>query len=195
MSQILDLNSHSPIKGEKYFIDTNVWYWATYVASKTLKLPQHPESYQLADYPAFLQKALDNDAILCHCPLTLAELANIIERTEFDLYKQSISNEYFEKKEFRRIVGKRNSVLDEIKFAWESINTMSKCIDVKLDSNFAEQGRNILKEGTVDPFDAFYIQIMRNNEIDYIVTDDHDFSTIQKQILITSNQKALRKLN
>ncbi len=72
---------------------------------------------------------------------------------------------------------------------------MSECIDIKLDLNSAKEGCNILKEGTVDSYDAFFIQIMREHQIDYVVTDDYDFSTIQKQILITANPKATKKLN
>ncbi|MGJ0514455.1 MAG: PIN domain-containing protein [Methylomicrobium sp.] len=193
MSQILDLNSHQPIKGERYFIDTNVWFWATYVASKSIVLPQQPDQYQLNDYPKFLQRALDDGASLCHCPLTLAELANVIEKTELDIYRQRIGNNYYEKKEFRRIESERKAVLNEIEVAWSSINAMSKCIDIKLDLKFVELGRNILGEGTVDPFDAFFIQIMRDHYIDYVVTDDRDFTTIQKQILITANPKAIKK--
>lgn len=193
MSQILDLNLHQPIKGERYFVDTNVWFWFTYVSSKRVVLPQHPEPYQLVDYPNFIQKALDDGAILCHCPLTLAELANVIEKTELDIYKKNIKNDFFEKKEFRRIVNERKSVLNEIQVAWNSINTMSTCIDIKLDLKFVDRCRDILGEGTVDSFDAFFIQTMRDQQIDYVVTDDHDFSTVQKQILITANRKAIKK--
>jgi len=195
MSQIFNLNSHKPIKGERYFIDTNVWFWATYVSSKGVELPRHPERYQLADYPKFIEKALDDEAKLCHCPLTLAELANVIENTEFEIYKKCTNNEFLRKKEFRGITDEREAVLKEIQVAWDSINAMSECIDIKLDLNSAKEGCNILKEGTVDSYDAFFIQIMREHQIDYVVTDDYDFSTIQKQILITANPKATKKLN
>lgn|SRR5574340_148523 len=191
MAQIFDLNSHKPIKGERYFVDSNVWFWSTYVSSKRIVLPQHPQQYQLTDYPVFLQKVLDDGASLCHCPLTLAELANVIERTELDIYRRTINNDFFDKKEFRRIQSERQSVLNEIKVAWDSINAMSKCIDIEMDHKFVGQAREILAEGTVDPFDAFFIQIMRDHKIDYVITDDHDFTTVKQQILITANRKAI----
>lgn len=191
MSQVIDINSYKPTNGERYFVDSNVWFWATYAASKHVALPNQPDSYQLNDYPAFLQRALDDGAELCHCPLTLAELANVIEKTELDIYRKSIRNDRYEKKEFRKIKDERMAVLEEIQVAWAAINAMSKCIDVKLDLPFVKKGSEILAEGTVDPFDAFFIQIMREHRIDYVVTDDHDFCTIKKQILITANQKSL----
>lgn len=195
MSQILALASHQPIKGERYFIDTNVWFWATYVASKTIALPQHPERYQLEDYPRFLEEALDNGAKLCHCPLTLAELANIIEKTEWDIYKKHINDAFLDKKAFRKIPTERKNVLNEIQVAWDTINGMSTCIDVALNSKFATQSCTILAEGSVDAFDAFFVQTMRNHNIDYVVSDDYDFSTIHQQILITANRKATKKTN
>lgn len=195
MTQILEIPSYRPIKGERYFVDSNVWFWTTYVASKNIVLPQHPEQYQLANYPAFLQRALDDGAKLCHCPLTMAELANIIENTELDIYRKNIGNPYFEKKEFRRIPEERETVLQEIQVAWDSINAMSECIDIKLDKVFVAKGSQLLREGRVDPYDAFFIQTMRMHQIDYVVTDDHDFTTIQKLILITANRKALKGIN
>lgn len=192
MPQILDLNKHAPIKGEVYFVDSNVWFWATYVASKHMALPKCPEHYQTTEYPHFLERALTDGATLCHCPLTLAELANVIEKTELDIYRKSINNDRFEKKDFRQIIGERKAVLEEIQVAWKAMNSMSKCIDIKMDLQFAEDGRNIMSEGTVDPYDAFFIQIMRDNKIDYVVTDDRDFCTIKKQILITANRRALK---
>ena len=102
MPQTLDLNKHSPVKNELYFVDSNVWFWTTYVTSKHMALPQPPQEYQTSTYPAFLEKVLNEGAKLCHCPLTLAELANIIENTELDFYRKTINNINFKKKEFRQ---------------------------------------------------------------------------------------------
>jgi len=195
MSQTFCISSYKPRKGEKFFVDTNVWFWTTYAASKTFEMTRKPEHYQLSDYPAFLQRALNDGVSLCHCPLTLAELANTIENTELDIYRKNIGKPYFEKKEFRRIVEKRKAVLDEIEIAWKTICAMSTCIDVKLDNTFVEQGKALLNEGLIDPLDAYFIQTMRQHKIDYVVTDDHDFSTIRQLMLLTANQKALKNTN
>ncbi|MEK6662695.1 MAG: PIN domain-containing protein [Pseudomonadota bacterium] len=192
MPQTLDLNKHSPIKDELYFVDSNVWFWTTYVTSKHMALPQPPQEYQTSTYPAFLEKILNEGAKLCHCPLTLAELANVIENTELDFYREAINNIHFEKKAFRQKKDARQTVLKEIEVAWETMNSMSKCLDIKLDLTFSENSRKIMAEGTVDPFDAFFIQVMRDNKIDYVVTDDRDFCTVNKQIVITANRKALK---
>lgn len=193
MAQIIDANTTRPVKGEKYFVDTNVWFWATYVPSRKMVLPNHPRDYQINDYPAFLERAIGDGANLCHSTLTLAEISNVIEATELDIYRKQIGNDFFDKKEFRRIKDLRAHVLTEIEMAWKTINTMSTCIDVRLDLKFADDSRRILAEGEVDPFDAFIIQTMRASKIDYIVTDDHDFCAIGDQILVTANKKSLKE--
>lgn len=193
MAQVLTLNTLRPVKGELYFVDTNVWFWSTYVASKQIVLPKHPQPYQLSDYPRFLEIALAEKAVLCHCPLTLTELAYVIEKTELDLYRKSIGNELFEKKEFRKLSHERSVVLSEIKIAWDAINQMSRCVEIKMDRFFVERGREVLSEAPLDPYDALYVQTMRTNKIDYVVTDDIDFSAVNNQMVITANSKATRQ--
>lgn len=192
MAQVLSLHTLRPEKDETYFIDTNVWFWSTYVASKQIILPKHPQPYQLAEYPRFLERALTEKAVLCHCALTLTELAYVIEKTELDLYRKKIGNDNFEKKEFRKLSKERSVVLNEINVAWDTINQMSRCVEIKMDMAFVERGREVLSEAPLDPYDALYVQAMRANKIDYVVTDDIDFSTVNRQIMITANSKATR---
>ncbi|MFK5949697.1 MAG: PIN domain-containing protein [Methylococcales bacterium] len=191
MTQVFDLTDYKPIPNENYFVDTNVWYWTTYLSSKEMSSHNKTQDYQMEDYPSFIEKALNDGASLCHCAMTFTELANIIEHTEYELYKLKSGKEYFSKKEFRKDIDARTQVLKEIDTAWSTINSMSKCIDVNLNSDFVDKSKIIMDEGNVDPFDAFYVQIMRDNKIDFIVTDDHDFCSTN-QIIVTSNKKALR---
>lgn len=185
MAQIIDLNNN-PIKNESYFIDTNVWFWATYVASKDMDLPNHPQEYQTREYPQFLEKALDYGSRLCHCPMTFSELANIIEKTELEIYRNQAGNQHLGKKQFRDIPEAREAVLSEIETAWAAINQMSECIDINLNKKFVENANSVMRTNKVDPFDAFYVQILKIKGIDYIVTDDSDFFDVAKLIVVTS---------
>lgn len=193
MAQVIDLRNNTPIKGERYFVDTNVWFWTTYVASKNMQFPDPPEQYQVSEYPRFLERALNDGAKLCHCALMFAELANIIENKELDIYKSVNNKPYFAKKEFRNIEKERTTVLNEIQVAWNAISKMSACIEVNVDSSFIAGAQSIMEKGRVDPFDSFYVQTMRKNKIDYVITDDHDFVTVSNQIVVTSNPRALRR--
>ena len=58
MAQILAIDKTRPIKNERYLIDTNVWFWFTYVASKQIILPNHPSQYQIKEYPLFIESLL-----------------------------------------------------------------------------------------------------------------------------------------
>lgn len=191
MAQILSIVGAKPIKNEHYLIDTNVWFWFTYVSSKEVTLPNQPSQYQIEEYPKFIELLLKEDAILCHTSLTLTELANVIENTEFDLYKNANKKQYLTKKEFRKLPDERRKVLDEINTAWETIAQISKCLDCNIDMAFIGKIYEIIEKAPVDPFDALFIQIMNSNKIDYIVTDDIDFSYVNKNILLTANSKVL----
>lgn len=192
MTQIFDINSYNPIKGERYFVDTNVWFWASYIGSKSMPREKQPDEYQLASYPSFLERAVNNEAILCHSPLTFSELANIIENTELDLYRLKTGEKHFEKKVFRKISSERKNVLNEIDVAWKAVSSMSLCLHSTLDNQFVIKSYATLCEGVVDPFDAFFIQTMRANNIDYVITDDQDYCSISNHMMVTANSKALK---
>lgn len=192
MAQIIDLNHNKPMKGERYFVDTNVWFWSTYVASKDMQLPNHPQDYQLSDYPRFLEDALNFNCTLCHSPLTFAEISNIIENTELAIYQETPGNRHCTKKEFRGDEQQRQNVLKEINMAWDIIQSMSECIDTNLNASFTEGAKNIMAASKLDPFDAFFTQIMRDTRIDCIISDDHDFCTYNDHIVVTANRRALR---
>lgn len=192
MLQVIDLNRNNPMKGERYFVDTNVWFWMTYVASKTIQLPNHTKEYQLSDYPRFLEDALNANCTLCHSPLTFAEIANIIENTELDIYREKFNQPHCTKKEFRGIDIQRLNVLKEINMAWSVICTMSECIDTRLDAAFTEETKKIMAVSKLDPFDAFFTQIMNDKKIDCIISDDYDFCTYNDHIVVTANVRALK---
>lgn len=191
-AQVLDLSSNAAIRNEQYFVDTNVWYWMTYAASKDMDLLNKPTEIQARCYPQYIERAISDGAILCHCPLTFSELANIIENAELQIYREMTGNQHFEKKQFRRIDAEREKVLNEIQIAWVSVNSMSTCLGINLNSNFVENAEALMCDHLLDPFDAYYVQLMRDNQIDYMVTDDHDFCTVNNQIIVTSNPKALK---
>ena len=41
---------------DKFFIDTNVWFWLTYAASNEIQTQNAPARYQLEVYPEFIEK-------------------------------------------------------------------------------------------------------------------------------------------
>jgi predicted nucleic acid-binding protein len=172
-----DIKNHQPTKDEKYFVDTNVWYWMTYVSSKEMKLPNEPREYQKECYPQFIQNLLDSEAELYFSPLILAELASVIEQSEFEIYKMFNPEERVNKKQFRKKPLERKNVIKEVKTAWSQITSMSKCIDTNVNKDFSERCLKLLEETQLDGYDSFYIDTALKFGIINIITDDKDFRT------------------
>lgn len=192
MAQIINLNNHSPKKGERYFVDTNVWYWFTYVASKEMKVVDVPRAYQMTDYSAFIEKAKNNGAQLYHCALILAELASIIENAELKLYKSTKNVNEIKEKAYRAIPAERKGVVNEIDVAWNVISSLSTCADITLTEQSAEASKSILAKTTLDPYDSFYVQLMETHKITNIITDDGDFSSLDGSAVYTANKNLVK---
>jgi predicted nucleic acid-binding protein len=190
MGQVLNLYKHNPVSNEKYFVDTNVWYWTSYVSSKTILAKEYSNKYQLETYPQFIEKAINNGSTLCYSPLTLAELAHVIENAEHQLYMQQ-NVITIEKKVYRKITAQREKVLAEIEAAWAQVTAMATSIDTLINKKFVIDSIAVLKEGMLDAYDSFYIQLMRENQIDYLITDDYDFASLNKIMIVTANKNAI----
>jgi len=161
--------------GGKYFIDTNVWYWMTYISSKEF-IANPPEEYQVETYPAFVEKALDENAELYYSPLILVELARLIERSEHAIYKRY--NGELSIKRFRKIAGERKAVIQEIKSAWDTIRSMAAPLAVSVDCAFSESLLDVIERYGLDGYDAVYCRAMEENGIINIITDDKDFRAV-----------------
>ena len=173
----VDIRKVPPVSGDVFFVDTNVWYWATYIASKTF-IVNRPKDYQVDTYPEFIESALNNGAKLYYSPLTLVELTGLIERSEFEIYKAYHGNPGFQFKRFRAMTKERQAVVDEVKTAWASIQGMANELPVKLECGMSENLITIIERHGVDGYDALYCHFMMENGISKIITDDKDFRNI-----------------
>ncbi len=185
---ISNINKHIPARTDKIFVDTNVWFWFTYASSKELSNTR----YQTRVYPQFIEKVLDEGACLYHCPLILSELANIIERTECEIFN-STNNQEISRKQYRKIESERQKVMMEIKSAWSVICGVSTCLDLRMNKKFADDSFTILNNSTLDPYDAFYFKLMEQEQITQILTDDGDFSTTSIDTIFTANNGMLQQ--
>lgn len=191
MTEINNLRKATPHHSDKYFIDTNVWFWVTYAASNEIETPNAPLRYQLQEYPAFIEKILDEGACIYHSPLTLSELTNIVEKTEYDIYKEDTGEE-LTRKQFRMLPELRARVMGEVSNAWKQITQMSESLDINIDANISNKALDALNKHCLDAYDAFYIESMAVNQITKIVTDDSDFNGLDLS-LYTANNRLVRQ--
>lgn len=192
--QIFDLTKRNirPDAKDKYFLDTNIWYWFTYCGSKVFSTIKQPAPYQLDYYPAFVERIQDEGAKIYHCPLTYTELANIIENAEYEEYLSKQSSR-ISKKEYRKINNEREKVVKEIDTAWRTINSMSECLELKLDNKTIEATHNFLSSSQLDAYDAIFIHFMKSHDLKMLVSDDHDLASAEIEQLFTANRSVLKK--
>jgi len=183
-----DIRNSSSTDTDRFFVDTNVWYWTTYIPSKSF-LAKRPKDYQVEHYPEFIESALNNKATLYYSPLTLVELTNLIERSEWEIYKAYKEDNGLSLKKFRNIPAERKAVLEEIKNAWISIQGMANELPAKLNDDLSTPFISIVESYTVDGYDALYYHFMKENGISKIITDDKDFRGVKDITLYTCYEK------
>lgn len=188
MTRIINIRHRVDIHhSDRFFVDTNVWFWLTYAASNEIQTDNSPIRYQLERYPEFIEKILDEGASLYHSPLILSELTNIIERTEYQTYLLSNDNK-INRKEFRSINNQRKKVMIEVSSAWNQVISMSESLEIKCDSELAKHALNTLNSHCLDAYDAFYVKSMSDYKITSIITDDGDFHGLSLSLYTANNR-------
>lgn len=173
-----EIKNYQPSSRDKFFVDANVWYWTTYVASRQMNIPNSPKEYQVQHYPDFIQRALDVGAQLFVTPFILAELASIIEHTEFEIYKQWNAAAEISKKRFRKDAKQRSVVVREIEAAWKQVTSLATCMDVLVDEPFVDSCLGQLKDTCLDGYDLFHLNAALLQGLSNLVTDDKDFRSV-----------------
>jgi len=141
-ADVVDIRADVPQPTDVFVVDANVWFWMTYTRASMSQ--RGPRPYQLAAYPQFVQAALTAQATIHRCELTVAELAGLIEKTEFEIFTRS-SGLQLKPKEYRHTVpGERQRVVGEIAAAWGSVVSMAWPLPVTVDE---AAGNAILRGG------------------------------------------------
>ena len=166
-------------KKEVFAIDTNVLIWTHY--SKASNPSLRLNTYQVNDYPNFIDKLLSNGNKIVTTYLNLSELCGVVERNEYRIYKalHGMGNN-FKIKDFRDVSEARNDYKVELKNMLLEINaTYDSNIDIvevndKVIKNFSEG----IDDHKCDVFDYAIIQYLKSINIYNYISDDKDYSTI-----------------
>lgn len=188
-ASVVDIRSDSPISGDSFLVDTNVWYWMTYNRASHSARP--PNKYQIEDYPAYIAKAITIKSKLNQCGLSLAELAHIIERTENEIFN-NLNNVEIKPKVYRHnIQSERDKVVSEIKVAWGQVAMMSSLIETNIDKDAIGDSLIKLQNHPLDGYDLFMLDTIQRSGIMQIITDDGDFATVPDIQIFTANRNVL----
>jgi predicted nucleic acid-binding protein len=187
-AEVVDVRKDSPNSADTFLVDSNVWYWLTY--TKASLVDGYGAKRRTIDYSSFLNKAIAQRAQLCRCGLSMAELAHIIERSERTIFSKTHGPT--ETKEFRHnYPTERSNVISEIQTAWGQVKSMASSLDILIDSSLTDVAMNRFSKSTLDGYDIFFLEVMTNNKVPQIITDDGGFATVPGIRVFTANQTVI----
>ena len=163
----------SPLSGEKFFVDTNIWLYQSYASGAFFS--EHSQE-KATSYSDFIQKVLSDGGQLFTSSLCLSEVAHVLEKKSFEIYRAKQPNCTL--KEFRAIKTERNKIISAVADVWEEIKSLSTIIEMNITKDNGDLILKKLNIAPLDSYDAQYLIMMENNKISNILTDDKDFQNI-----------------
>lgn len=189
-AKIVDIRADTPKDSDVFLVDTNAWYWLFY--SRASQTPNGPQTYQLANYPAFLKAAIGTRAKL-HCyGLTYAELAHNIEKAEREIYEAQAGNTIKPKAYRHDYPNQRIKLVSHITDTWDGVLSVSTMLDLNMDDDFMQSALTLFPSAGLDGYDLFMAEAALKTGITQIVTDDGDYATVQGLTVFTANQRVIQ---
>lgn len=187
-AEVVDARHDCPSSNDTFLVDSNVWYWLTY--TKASLVDGYCAKRRSVDYSAFLNRAIASRARLCRCGLSLAELAHRIEKSEYEIFEKTHGG--ILPKEFRHNYShERSNVVSEVKAAWGQVKSMASPLDLLLNDGVIDSVLNRFTKDALDGYDLFFLEVMTQNKVPQLVTDDGDFATISGIRVFTANQNVI----
>ena len=187
-ADIIDITTDTPRQSDIFFVDTNVWFWQTYTdAAFTAK------RYQITDYPDYINKTRQNGATLTYSGLTLAELAHLIEKKEYEKYIKS--NGDLPIKEYRHNYPlERAIVVNAVQFVWRRVKNRAKLIDLAVNDATTDAAIKRFSTQAVDGYDLLMLEAISiaGAGTVKIITDDMDYSVVPGIQVFTSNKYVIQ---
>lgn len=186
--KIVDLRTHASINNtRRFFLDTNVLYWYTY--------PRFSSSNQLTrtakTYYDFIDKLITAGNPLETSVYNLTELLNVIEKNEYDIYCDLHTGIPITRKDFRKMLSERSNVGKLMKTSLNNANGICKIIDFDFTQTTINHFVDDFIEHRCDVFDYTILQHCIQSQSLNIISDDSDFSTMEKITLYTANENVL----
>lgn len=217
-ANIVDIREdiNSPRSNDNFLVDSNVWIWFSY--HRIHNSQYGPHWYQKEYYPSYIEQAIEQDASLFHCELSLSELANRIENTELELFCNEHSiiddSKIHEKQKLRQFVANignqwrkklkffrhncplmRSEVVKEIRNSWSQVQLASGSLQTQLCEPFANNALGELQNRCVDAYDLLLIQGAIDKDVRKVITDDKDFVTVEGIVVYTANRTIIDLAN
>lgn len=191
-SKIIDLTTFTSINNQKeFFLDTNILYWYTYPrcgiqTNNSLKQRATP-------YYEFVDRLVSDGNPLFTSVYNITEMLHVIEKNEFSLYQINHPEADWSIKDFRKIPNERNHVKKNICTALSNVKNICNILNFNFTYSILEQFSNTLEDHRCDTFDyAILRNCIKENKLN-VISDDSDFTTMDKINLYTANAAVLDK--
>lgn len=185
-AEVIDLGKDTPKDTDIFLVDSNVWFWLAYPNAGNSGI-----TYQLSDYPNYVNRALAAGAKILRSGLSLAELSHLIEKTEREIYAKAICP--ISTKEYRHNQpSERTRIASEVRAAWGSVKSLATPLAETMDDPTTNAALLRFQTQPLDGYDLFLIYAMERNGVTQIITDDGDYCTVPGIQVYTSNHSVLK---
>jgi hypothetical protein len=187
---VVDLRGNTPKLADKFYVDTNVWFWTVY--SNVQFSPQPASYHQTEEYPAYLKRVQNMGGQLHWCGLSLFELAHLIEKTEFKIYCTAKSASLNQKAYRHNLPDERARIIQEIEADWGVVKSMAACLTApEINEASTTAALEDFAQLPVDGYDLFAIRALKAAGITQVISDDGDFCSVPGITLFTANQAVI----
>ncbi len=170
-------------------VDTNILLW-TFYGNTT-----YVQAYQKNIYPTFLEKAIERRGCKIYTTIyNIFELFNVIEKNEYELYikNHSIKPEELNKKQYRAITEERERLQKAFKLLYSQISQCIEIVEYQINKDILKEYNDNYHKHKYDIFDFALLKFCKDNNIEYVLTDDSDFTSNEEYIsdikIMTANR-------
>lgn len=170
-------------------LDTNILLWTFYSRVYVTK------TYQKNVYPKFVAKLIENNNKILVMGHNLNEMAHVIEKNEYNIYKENY-NSSISLKEFRKNIKLRDFIKNEISLIIKQLKQIPNLI-LESSTSSIQDLDNFVDSYLIhncDFFDFSLIQFCNKNNY-AILTDDKDFNNdYMKTVFYTANNSVIKNI-
>ncbi|MEL6353890.1 MAG: hypothetical protein AAFR58_19355 [Cyanobacteria bacterium J06627_28] len=187
-ADVIDISTDTPQPEDVFLVDTNVWLWQTYPNATLNADPRVLRKSSL--YSGYLNQALQAGAQLKYSGLTLAELAHVIEKKEYEIFKNQNRLSRLSPKAFRHNYdSERQAVAMTVQSAWAQVISLASSADVTIDATVTSAALQRFQTQALDGYDLFLMEAISRAGLNplQVLTDDMDYACVPNIQLFTGN--------
>jgi hypothetical protein len=211
-AEVIDITTDTPQPDDSFLVDTNVWLWQTYSRFSAPQLsrsdfarfsdsnPQRARSEaenvqkKIAKYIPYIKKGRVAGAKIFYSGLILAELAHLIEKTEYEIYKNKNRQPLLTLKQYRHTLpNERGNVVAEVQSMWSQVEALGISADLTINGMATQAFLARLQTQALDGYDPFLLEAINQSVSGQIqvLTHDMDYVTANNIRVFTANGDAL----